>query len=90
VRLRAEAESLPTLVSDLVGAAFAAADDYDAALVDISVDGFRTIENGYRAWATARVGPPLDSTPGTSWIIGESTVAEALGVWTVSVRLVPE
>ena len=55
VRLRAEAESLPILVAELIGALAGATQDYEAALTSVILDGFRTIEGGYRAWATATI-----------------------------------
>jgi hypothetical protein len=87
VRLRAEAASLPVLVADLIEALVGAAQDYDAAPTSVILDGFRAIEGGYRAWATATLclGTRQEST---IRLIDEPAVSQANPGWLISVTVV--
>jgi hypothetical protein len=89
VRLQAEAESLPILVADLIDALVGATQDHEAPPTSVILDGFRTIEGGYRAWATATINiaarPPL-----TARIIEGPTVNQSEAGWLITAAVIVE
>jgi hypothetical protein len=88
-RLQAEADSLPALTADMINALVEAAEGHDAALTSVILDGFRAIEGGYRAWATATISPAARQAPAVR-IVDGPMVAEADGAWRISATVVIE
>ena len=85
-RFHAEAATLAELVLHMLEAMFAVAADNDLGIARVSVDGYRPLAEGHRAWGTAELAPNR-TKPETIELVSTPAVEQVDTCWQISVRI---